>query len=155
VLSGLGLVETIAGDYDNAESDLAEALDIFRRAGDRWGLASTLWRTADLAVARGDLDHAEAALQEALSVLGATQRERWLASTLAGLAEIALLRGNTEHAAALLADARERYAARTDTLGLENVDERLRSLSAKEPLRPLKEAPVSTSRKAKPNGGRT
>jgi predicted ATPase len=155
VLSGLGLVETIAGDYDNAESDLAEALDIFRRAGDRWGLASTLWRTADLAVARGDLDHAEAALQEALSVLGATQRERWLASTLAGLAEIALLRGNTERAAALLADARERYAARTDTLGLENVDERLRSLSAKEPLRPLKEAPVSTSRKAKPNGGRT
>ena len=34
-------------------SYLAEACDIFRRAGDRWGLASTLWRAADLAFARG------------------------------------------------------------------------------------------------------
>ena len=33
---------------------------LFRRAGDRWGLASTLWRTADLALARGELDEAEA-----------------------------------------------------------------------------------------------
>ena len=107
---------------------LAEALDIFRRAGDRWGLASTLWRIADLAVARGALDGAEAALQEALSVLGATQRERWIASTLAGLADVALLRGDIERATALLADARERYAARADALGLEIVNERLRSL---------------------------
>ena len=155
VLSGLGLVETIAGDFDDAECYLAEALDIFRRAGDRWGLASTLWRTADLAVARGALDDAEAALQEALSVLGATQRERWIASTLAGLAEVALLRGDTERATALLADARERYAARADALGLEIVDERLRSLAAKEPLRPLKDAPDTTSRNAKRKGGRT
>jgi predicted ATPase len=155
VLSGLGLVETIAGDYDNAESNLAEALDIFRRAGDRWGLASTLWRTADLAVARGGLDDADAAQQEALSVLGATQRERWLASTLAGLAEVALLRGQTERAAVLLAGARERYAARADALGVEIVDERLRSLAAKKPLRPLKDAAATTSPKVNPNGGRT
>ena len=64
VLSGLGLVETIAGDYARAERDLAEARDIFRRAGDRWGLASTLWRTADLAIVRGRLDDAEAALRK-------------------------------------------------------------------------------------------
>ena len=77
------------GDFDEAEDHLAEAHDIFRRAGDRWGLASTLWRVADLALARGRLDDAEAALEEALSVLGATQRQRWIASTLAGLAEVA------------------------------------------------------------------
>ena len=88
-------------------------------------------------------------------MLGATQRERWIASTLAGLAEVALLRGDTERATALLADARERYAARADALGLEIVDERLRSLAAKEPLRPLKDAPDTTSRNAKRKGGRT
>ena len=47
ILSGLGLVETTMGDFDAAERHLAEARDIFRRAGDRWGLASMLWRTAD------------------------------------------------------------------------------------------------------------
>jgi hypothetical protein len=82
VLSGLGLLETTAGDYPSAEQHLGEARDIFRRAGDRWGLASTLWRTADLAFARGSLGDAETALREALSVLRETRRERWIANTL-------------------------------------------------------------------------
>ena len=55
-----------------ADRHLGEARDIFRRAGDRWGVASSLWRTADLAFARDDLDDAEAALEEARAVLGAT-----------------------------------------------------------------------------------
>ena len=67
-LSGLGLIETAAGEHDAAEQYLAEARDIFRRAGDRWGIASTLWRTADLALARDELDDAEAALEEAHAV---------------------------------------------------------------------------------------
>src|SRR6185503_14619656 len=73
-LAGLGLVDTMAGDYASADRHLAEAREIFRRAGDRWGLASTLWRTADLALERGRLDDAEAALQEARAILGETQR---------------------------------------------------------------------------------
>ena len=51
-LAGLGFIETTAGEYRSAERYLAEACDIFRRAGDRWGLASSLWRAADLAFAR-------------------------------------------------------------------------------------------------------
>ncbi len=61
-------------------------------------------------------------------MLGATRRERWIANTLAGLAEVALLRGDRERACALLADARERYAARDDALGVADVEERLRDL---------------------------
>jgi predicted ATPase len=38
-LAGIGLIDTTAGDYLGAERHLAEARDIFRRAGDRWGLA--------------------------------------------------------------------------------------------------------------------
>jgi tetratricopeptide (TPR) repeat protein len=128
VLAGLGLIETTSGDYSEAERHLAEARDIFRRAGDRWGLASTLWRTADLAFARGNLDDAESALREARTVLGATQRERWIANTLVGLGEVALLRGDAERAAALFADARDRYSARDDSLGVADVEERLRNL---------------------------
>ncbi|HEY6031955.1 MAG TPA: tetratricopeptide repeat protein, partial [Gaiellaceae bacterium] len=153
VLAGLGFVETNAGDHPAAERHLAEARDIFRRAGDRWGLASTLWRTADLAFARGRVDDAEAALQEAYSVLGATQRERWIAHTLAGLAEVALLRGDVERASELLTDARGRYAARDDALGLADVDERLRSL-AKAPLRAGKGGPDTTTRTSKTKGRR-
>ena len=129
VLSGLGMVATIAGDYDTAERHLASARDIFRRAGDRWGIASSLWRTADLAVARDDLESAEAALQEAFAVLGETQRERWIANTLAGLAEVALLRGDVEQAETYFAEARDRYAARDDALGVSSIDERLAQLA--------------------------
>jgi predicted ATPase len=128
VLAGLGLIDTTAGQYRGAERNLAEARDIFRRAGDRWGLASTLWRTADLALAEGSLDRAQEALVEARAVLGPTQRERWIAYTLAGLAEVAVLRGDVQHAAVLLADARDRYAARDDTLGVADVERRLRDL---------------------------
>jgi predicted ATPase len=79
-LAGLGQIET-AGDEGSAERHLAEARDIFRRAGDRWGLASTLWRTAELAMARGRYGEAEAVLREARAVLGPTGRQRWVAHT--------------------------------------------------------------------------
>ncbi len=129
VLSGLGMVETVAGELDAAEGHLAVAREIFRRAGDRWGLASSLWRSADLAVIRGELDRAEADLQEAFAVLIETRRERWIANTLAGLAEVALLRGDIDQAAAYFADARARYAARDDALGIASIDDRVAELA--------------------------
>ncbi|MFL5828323.1 MAG: ATP-binding protein [Solirubrobacteraceae bacterium] len=128
VLAGLGLIDTRAGEYASAERHLAEAREMFRRAGDRWGLASTLWRSADLAFAQARLEDAEGALREAGAVLTATGRERWIANTLAGLAEVALLRTDVQRACALLSDARDRYAARGDALGVADVEERLRVL---------------------------
>jgi tetratricopeptide (TPR) repeat protein len=128
VLSGLGYVDTTAGDYGSAERHLAEARDIFRRGGDRWGLAASRRRTADVAFARGRLDEAQAALEEARAVLGPTQRERWIAHTLVGMAEVALLRGENDKAAELLTDARERYASRDDSIGVADAEERLREL---------------------------
>ena len=94
------------------------------------GVRSTLWRTADLALARGSVDDAEAALHEAYDVLGETQRERWIANTVSGLAEVAFLRGDLEQASALLTDARTRYALRDDVLGIATVDERLAQLQS-------------------------
>ena len=57
-LVGLGHAAVAAGDYARAEALLREAADTFRRAGDRWGLVSTLWRTAELEQARDRLDRA-------------------------------------------------------------------------------------------------
>ena len=143
VLVGIGVVETNAGEYRKAERQLAEARDIFRRAGDRWAFASSLWATADLAFARGNLDGAEVALLKARAVLAATRRERWIANTVAGLAEIALLRGDSAQAMALLAEAHDRYASRDDALGIAEVQWRLRD-RANALLRPRNKARART-----------
>jgi tetratricopeptide (TPR) repeat protein len=145
VLAGLGLIDTIAGRHHDSERELAEAYELFRRAGDRWGLASVLWRIADLAFARGRLDDAEAALLEARAVLRPTCRERWIANTLAGLAEVARARGDTARARSLLLDARDRYAGRHDVLGVADSERRLAGI-AKDLLSPVKEPVLTTLR---------
>jgi predicted ATPase len=124
VLSGLGLVETVAGNHEQADLRLGEARDIFRRAGDPWGLANALWRTAELARARGRLEEAWTALVEARHVLGVTQRRRWLGHTDAALAEVAALRGERALALELFASAEEQYAAAQDANGVATVEQR-------------------------------
>jgi predicted ATPase/DNA-binding SARP family transcriptional activator len=128
VLSGLALIDTDAGDYENAERRLGEARNMFRRAGDRWGLVTALFRTAELEIERGRIDIAEAALEEARIVLDETRQERWNGHMFAALAEIAVLRDDEERAVALLGEARKRYAAKQNSIGVATVDERLRSL---------------------------
>ena len=77
--------------------------DLFRRAGHRWGLTSTLWNIADLALACGDVRRAEARLAEAL-----------------------LRRGDDDPASALVAEARELFPAGNDDASAAAVAERFR-----------------------------
>ena len=100
-------------------------MDTFRRAGDRWGLASTLWRCADLELARDRPDVAQERLEEALAVVGETRRVRWRAVTCANLAELALLRGDHVRARTLLDQALEGFETRGDTRWVEHVRKRL------------------------------
>src|SRR5262249_52386791 len=124
--------------------------ELFRRAGDRWGLASAAWRAADLAFERGRVSDAEAALEEARVVLAKTGRDRWIAYTAVGLAEAASLRGDADRATALLLEAREHFpptgAAGAVRAGEERLD------GGKPPLRPRKGAagrtrPTSTTKR--------
>jgi tetratricopeptide (TPR) repeat protein len=138
-LLAVGLVETVSGNYLNAEQPLAEARELFRRAGDRWGLVSALWRTADLAIVRKRLDDAEAALQEARDVVGETERQGWIAVTVATLGEIARLRGDIERARVLFEQARDHYLAGGSQAGVAAMQERVQSL-AKDPQRSRKGA---------------
>jgi tetratricopeptide (TPR) repeat protein len=117
-------VDTVDGALDRAERSLEDARGLFRRAGDRWGLASTLWRTADLELVRGRLDEAELALDEALVVLGETRRIRWLAHTAFNRADVSLARGDLELTRTRFAEARQLYAACGDQSGIVAVDER-------------------------------
>jgi predicted ATPase len=127
VLSGLAMASTVAGDHEEAERLVGEARDLFRRAGDRWGLVNALWRAADLGIARRRLDEAEAALRNALDVLAAARLDRWIGHTLAGLGELALLRGDPGLAARHFAEARQRYAVKDDRRGIAAAEQRLRA----------------------------
>jgi ATP/maltotriose-dependent transcriptional regulator MalT len=147
-LAARGLLETIGGDYEQADQPLREARDLFRRAGDRWGLVSSLWRTADLAIARGRLDDAEASLEEARAVVGATERQRWIAATLAALAEVAQLRGDAARAASLSRQAGGHYRAGGDGASAAAMHASTQS-RAKNRQRPRKATTGTTARTAK------
>jgi tetratricopeptide (TPR) repeat protein len=123
-LVGLGLVDAVAGAHEPAARELDEALALFRRAGDRWGMTSSLWRRADHATIRGDFAEAEAALGEALLVLGETRRTRWIAHTTANHAEVLLAAGDVEGAAKRFGEARTLYETARDTLGVARLDAR-------------------------------
>jgi hypothetical protein len=99
-LSGLALAGIVGGEYDRAGRELEEARELFRRAGDRWGLVSALWRTADLAVARGDLGEALAALDIGLAAARETERTGWIEVTSAMRAEVARRREQEERSQA-------------------------------------------------------
>ncbi len=144
VLSGLGLVETVAGDFPAAEAYLAEARALFRRAGDPWGLASSLWRTAELWRAEERLDDAWSALEEARQVLEPTNRIRWFGHADAALAEVASLRGDRDLAVSLFESALDHYRQSHETLGVDAVERQLRSL-AKTPQSSRKDGRVRTS----------
>jgi predicted ATPase len=143
-LLAVGLVWTVSGDYRRAERPISEARQLFRRAGDRWGLVSSLWRTADLAMACERLEDAETALQEARAVVGETERQSWIAVTVATLAEVAQLRGDGARALALFEEARGHYLAGGSEAGAAAMDARLQSL-AKDQQRPRKVAAGRTA----------
>jgi ATP/maltotriose-dependent transcriptional regulator MalT len=143
-LLAVGFVETVSGDYGQAEQPLAEARQLFRRAGDRWGLVSSLWRTADVAIACERLDDAEKALQEARAVVGETERQGWIAVTVATLAEVAQLRGDAPRALTLFEQAREHYLAGGDEAGVAAMESCAQSL-AKNRQRPRKVATSTTA----------
>ena len=66
-----------------AEEPIAEARDLFRRAGDRWGLVSALWRTPTSRSLAHDLDGAEVALLEARTVSTDRSSSSWIAHNVA------------------------------------------------------------------------
>ena len=125
-LSGLGLVDIAAGDYDRAAELLAEARELFRRAGDRWGLTARSGARPTSRSCAASSTMPSRALEEALAVLREAERERWIAHTLVAPGRgRSALRDEPDRAQELLLEARDRYAANGDAVGRRGRRERL------------------------------
>ena len=147
---GLGLVGIQAGELELAERQLGQARELFRRAGDRWGLVSSLWRTAELALARGRLDDAKDALDTARAVVDTTERKGWIDVTIVMQAEVSALRGEDGRAQALFEQAREGYLAAGNT-GVAAAVERRAQMPVKGPQSRRKAQGRTTERAATTN----
>ncbi len=99
-----------AGRLDVVRDDVAAALEIFARIGDRWGLATALPLRALLRQYDGDLDAGLADLREARACaaeFGALSRSDEIFIDLRWI-DLHILRGEKEKAAELIAATRER-----------------------------------------------
>jgi tetratricopeptide (TPR) repeat protein len=84
------LMEYFDGDLDNAESLHKEALDIYRKIGDKLSIGQALGPLASSALKRYDFSRAESLYQESLSLFREVENEREIAGALENLAEVAL-----------------------------------------------------------------
>jgi hypothetical protein len=84
------LMEYFDGDLANAESLHKEALDIYRKIGDKLSIGQALGPLASSALKRYDFSRAESLYQESLSLFREVENEREIAGALENLAEVAL-----------------------------------------------------------------
>ncbi|MFD2466909.1 BTAD domain-containing putative transcriptional regulator [Amycolatopsis silviterrae] len=99
-----------AGHFDQVRDDVAAALEIFGRAGDRWGLATVLPLRALLRQYDGDLDGGLADLDEARALareFGSLSRSDEIFLDLRAI-DLYVRRGETARAGELIAATRER-----------------------------------------------
>lgn len=84
------LMEYFDGDLDTAESLHKEALDLYRRIGDKLSIGQALGPLASGALKRYDFSRAESLYRESLSLFREVENEREIAGALENLAEVAL-----------------------------------------------------------------
>jgi predicted ATPase/DNA-binding SARP family transcriptional activator/tetratricopeptide (TPR) repeat protein len=105
---GLGYIKWYAGDADGADAEFVTSTEQLREIGERWGLATTLSASSDLADAGGDLVRAARLTDEALAVAAQLDAPAEVADLLCRRADrriaagdLALARADYERASAL------------------------------------------------------
>jgi len=117
----LGVIDSMAGRYAEAEANLTAAVERSRESGDRWALAQALARLAELTEDRGDYDHAGAALLEALDQvepLDAREDVAWLRIRLGVVRSLAGDERGPEQIAAGIDQARDIGSTEAASMGL-------------------------------------
>ena len=112
VLANLGYLEQHRQNFAASESHLLESLELFRRAGDKYGAVYALTHLGETLTARGDRRRAEAFFREGLRVNRAVENREAGVHCLEGLATLAAENDDIDRALLLcMAAARERERA--------------------------------------------
>jgi tetratricopeptide (TPR) repeat protein len=100
VLRGAAALARTQGDLSGAESLAQESLALYRRLGDRRGVAGALQTLANVAVDASDLERAESLYQEALPVMRELGYVPGVSSILTNLGVVSRFRGDLDRARA-------------------------------------------------------
>jgi DNA-binding CsgD family transcriptional regulator/tetratricopeptide (TPR) repeat protein len=105
VLEEVGWLAEAQGDFEQASAAYEERLGIYRKLGDKEGVAKSLGNLGVLALYRGDYGRAAGLLEESLAVLRELGNKRDIARVLTGLGISALSRCDHARAAVLFEEA--------------------------------------------------
>jgi class 3 adenylate cyclase/tetratricopeptide (TPR) repeat protein len=118
VLTQLGELHQMKGDYQQAFATIEEALALWRELGDDHGLATALRTQGRTAMFHGNLTQAEADCTEALALYRTLHDRRGEAWALQNLATISFFRGDAAMAEQRLSAAGEMFHDLNDWGGL-------------------------------------
>ncbi len=104
-LSGAGILAESQGDYESAIVHHEQALELWRQAEDKVGIASSLTNLGIIRRILGDYDHASSQHEQALFIWREINDERQIGGSLRELGELALYRGRFEVAAPLFRES--------------------------------------------------
>jgi predicted ATPase/DNA-binding SARP family transcriptional activator/DNA-binding CsgD family transcriptional regulator len=104
-LDGLGWIAEPQGDYERARTAYEESLKLYRRSGDKSGVANALGDLGALALARGDYGQATSLLEESLTLHRELGSREDVIGILDSLGVLASAKGDQEQSIAFLSEA--------------------------------------------------
>jgi predicted ATPase/class 3 adenylate cyclase len=112
------VIEYLDGNLEKAEQHYNEALDIYRKTGDKLSIGQALGPLASSALKRYDFSRAESLYGESLSLFREVENEREIAGALENLAEVALDRRRYANAHSFAEESLSLYRQLEDKHGI-------------------------------------
>jgi predicted ATPase/DNA-binding SARP family transcriptional activator/DNA-binding CsgD family transcriptional regulator len=104
-LDGLGWIAEPQGDYERARLAYEESLGLYRKVGDRRGVANALGDLGSLALDRGEYERATSLLEETLALYRELGESEGIIGILDSLGVLASARGDPEQSAVYFREA--------------------------------------------------
>jgi DNA-binding CsgD family transcriptional regulator/tetratricopeptide (TPR) repeat protein len=104
-LEGLGWIAEPQGDYERARTAYEESLKLYRRSGDKSGVANSLGDLGSLALNQGDYEKATSLLEESLTLHRELGSKEDVIGILDGLGVLASAKGERERSISFFSEA--------------------------------------------------
>jgi non-specific serine/threonine protein kinase len=104
-LDGLGWIAEPQGDYERARTAYEESLELYRRSGDKTGVANALGDLGSLALDQGDYEQATSLLEESLTLHRELGSREDVIGILDSLGVLASAKGEQEQSIVFLSEA--------------------------------------------------